>query len=48
MRGFAARKCPRGEELVSFTMSNPYYLPPYPVSAVVGHAIDRCIKGEQN
>ena len=20
----------------------PYYLPPYPVSGVVGHAIDRC------
>ena len=23
MRGFAPRKCPRGGELVSFTMSNP-------------------------
>ena len=27
MRGFAPRKCPRGGELVSFTMSNPLLSP---------------------
>ena len=27
MRGFAPRKCPRGGELVIFTMSNPLLSP---------------------
>ena len=44
MRGFAPKKCPRGGELVIFTMSNPLLSPTLsPVSGVVGHAIDRCI-----